>query len=152
MIPSRARRKRSEHASECEARERDSERDVAAARWSTLVDRSTTGPHEVDWTDGFADRSPGGGPGATPLDAYRDLAKVRVAGSNPVVRSRSTFDLERGMWLPPEQRRFPLRHCAKKGGAPSVSKCGRPLHTVLVTVVEDEMIRQNWWSDQEHGG
>ena len=53
-----------------------------------MVERSTTGAYWVGWVDGFVD---GSAPGRTRpyyLDVFHNLAKVRVAGSNPVVRSK----------------------------------------------------------------
>jgi hypothetical protein len=56
--------------------------------WALVVDRATTGWNlgkpDGNWVDGIVAPASGW----TPLDENNHLAKVRVAGSNPVVRSR----------------------------------------------------------------
>jgi hypothetical protein len=52
-----------------------------------LVDRSTTSRHGMDLMDSFANGGPGQRSRAVSLDGCSYLAKVRVAGSSPVVRS-----------------------------------------------------------------
>ena len=51
------------------------------------VDRYTTEQKEGHWTDDRMDKTPRQSVRALCLEADWDLAKVRVAGSNPVVRS-----------------------------------------------------------------
>jgi hypothetical protein len=52
-----------------------------------MVDRYTESADWTGWADEWADRSPRQGTGADSADGNHNLAKVRVAGSNPVVRS-----------------------------------------------------------------
>ena len=53
-----------------------------------VVDRSTTGRISGGFNGNWADGIAAQGTGVDPMDEKDHLAKVRVAGSNPVVRSR----------------------------------------------------------------
>ena len=55
-----------------------------------MVDRYTEWAEWTGWADEWADRSPCQGTGAVSADGNHNLAKVRVAGSNPVVRSKKS--------------------------------------------------------------
>src|SRR5438552_17513154 len=69
---------------------------TAACRVScvgAVVDRSTTGRKSADCVDDRADGTARQPSADRPPDGLLDLAKVGVAGSNPVVRSR--LDIER---------------------------------------------------------
>jgi len=52
-----------------------------------MVDRYKEWADWAGWADEPADRSPCQQSGAVSADGNHNLAKVRVAGSNPVVRS-----------------------------------------------------------------
>jgi hypothetical protein len=52
-----------------------------------MVDRYTEWADWAGWADEPADRRPRQGTGTDSADVNHNLAKVRVAGSNPVVRS-----------------------------------------------------------------
>ena len=54
-----------------------------------MVDRYTEWADWAGWADEPADRRPRQGTGTDSADVNHNLAKVRVAGSNPVVRSIS---------------------------------------------------------------
>gem|GEM_PF-3592465 len=54
-----------------------------------MVDRYTEWADWTGWADEPADRRPRQGTGADSAEGNHNLAKVRVAGSNPVVRSIS---------------------------------------------------------------
>jgi hypothetical protein len=63
---------------------------AAAGRFrgaSAMVDRYTEWADWAGWADEPADRRPRQGTGTDSADGNHNLAKVRVAGSNPVVRS-----------------------------------------------------------------
>ena len=47
----------------------------------------------MDWRDNQADRGLQERTGPYQMDGFRHLAKVMVAGSNPVVRSRITYGI-----------------------------------------------------------
>jgi hypothetical protein len=53
-----------------------------------MVDRYTEWADWTGWADEPADRRPRQGTGTDSADVNHNLAKVRVAGSNPVVRSK----------------------------------------------------------------
>ncbi len=55
---------------------------------SLVVERSTTGRKQAYGADNGLDASAGGGPCQHGMDGNIDIAKVGVAGSNPVVRSK----------------------------------------------------------------
>jgi hypothetical protein len=55
------------------------------------VDRSTTRRFGGLWADKGTDEMARQRPGGHGLEAFQDLAKVRVAGSNPVVRSQKCW-------------------------------------------------------------
>ena len=52
------------------------------------VDRSTTERNRGSWPDELTDKTARQRPGGHRVEAIQDVAKVGVAGSNPVVRSR----------------------------------------------------------------
>ena len=54
-----------------------------------MVDRYTEWADWTGWADESADRRPRQGTGTDSAEGSLHLAKVRVAGSNPVVRSLS---------------------------------------------------------------
>ncbi len=62
---------------------------IASSRFleAVMLDRCTEWADWAGWADEPAERSPRQGSGAVSADENHNLAKVRLAGSNPVVRS-----------------------------------------------------------------
>lgn len=63
------------------------------------VERSTTGRKRAYGADNGLDGTACGGPCRHLMDGVIDLAKVRVAGANPVVRSKTASWRRRSLWV-----------------------------------------------------
>jgi hypothetical protein len=85
------------------------------ARVLAEVDRSTTERNRGLWPDEGMDKTARQRPGGHRLEAIQDLAKVRVAGSNPVVRSKKVLVRALSRVRPGFRERPALPRCATTG-------------------------------------
>ena len=98
-----------------------------------MVDRYTEWAEWTGWADEWADRRRRQGTGTDSADGNHNLAKVRVAGSNPVVRSIS--GLLSGHFL------LPASHSQSHLTIPSRSDtCAVPMPMVAVPFGDDWII------------